>query len=96
MEKEVENILDTEDRYNEEYPEEDIKINLHDKGLTEFKWKNLFKLQDYQNFFLDEVKGKISSVNYRAMLKKFRQISKMCFATGKVNFSTISNNLGDY
>jgi hypothetical protein len=96
MEKEVEKILDTEDRYNEEYPEEDIKINLHDKGLNEFKWKNLFPLQDYQNFFLDEIKGKISSVNYRNMLKKFRQISKICFANGKINFSTVGNNLGDY
>ena len=39
---------------------------------------------------------KISSVNYRSMLKKFRQISKICFAEGKLNFSSITHNLGDY
>jgi hypothetical protein len=96
MEREVEKILDTEDRYNDEDPNEDMKINLTDKGLNDFKWKNMFSLNEYQNFFLDEIKGKISSVNYRSMLKKFRQISKICFANGKINFSSIANNLGDY
>jgi hypothetical protein len=96
MEREVEKILDTEDRYNDEDPNEDIKVNLTDKGLNDYKWKNMFSLNEYQNFFLDEIKGKISSVNYRAMLKRFRQISKICFASGKINFSSIANNLGDY
>ena len=86
MEREVEKILDTEDRYNDEYPDEDTKVILTDKGLNNYKWKNLFPLHDYQNFFLDEIKGKISSVNYRSMLRKFRQISKICFANGKLNF----------
>ena len=96
MEKEVEKILDVEDRYNEEYPEEDIYVKLQDKGLNHFKWKNLFPLQTYQNFFLDEIKGKISSVNYRSLLKKFRQISKICFTNGKVNYASIAHNLGEY
>jgi hypothetical protein len=96
MEKEVEKILDVEDRYNEEYPEEDIYVKLQDKGLNHCKWKNLFPLQTYQNFFLDEIKGKISSVNYRSLLKKFRQISKICFTNGKVNYASIAHNLGEY
>ena len=96
MEREVEKILDTEDRYNEEYPEEDIYVKLQDKGLNHCKWKNLFPLQTYQNFFLDEIKGKISSVNYRSLLKKFRQISKICFTNGKVNYASIAHNLGEY
>ena len=96
MEREVEKILDTEDRYNDEYPDEDTKVILTDKGLNNYKWKNLFPLHDYQNFFLDEIKGKISSVNYRSMLRKFRQISKICFANGKLNFASITHNLGDY
>ena len=96
MEREVEKILDTEDRYNDEYPDEDTKVILTDKGLNNYKWKNLFPLHDYQNFFLDEIKGKISSVNYRSMLRKFRQISKICFANGKLNFASITHNLGEY
>ena len=58
MEKEVEKIFNTEDRYNDEYPDEDTKVVLTDKGLNNYKWKNLFPLHDYQNFFLDEIKGK--------------------------------------
>ena len=96
MEKEVEKILDIEDRYNDEYPDEDTNVVLTDKGLNNYKWKNLFPLNDYQNFFLDEIKGKISTVNYRSMLKKFRQISKICFSNGKLNFASITHNLGEY
>ena len=96
MEKEVEKILDIEDRYNDEYPDEDTNVVLTDKGLNNYKWKNLFPLNDYQNFFLDEIKGKISTDNYRSMLKKFRQISKICFSNGKVNFASITHKLGEY
>ena len=94
MEKEVDKILNTDDRYNDEIPEEDTKINLEDKGLLSHKWKNIFSLQEYQNFFLDELKGKISSLNYRAMLKKFKQISKICFSSGHVNYGAIQRILG--
>jgi hypothetical protein len=95
MEKEIDKILNTENRYNEEYPE-DTQINLIDKGLNDYKWKNMYNLSEYQNFFLDEIKGKISSVNYREMLKKFRQISKICFAEGKMNFASITKGLSEY
>ena len=94
MEKEVDKIMNTDDRYNDEIPEEDTKINLEDKGLLSHKWKNIFSLQEYQNFFLDELKGKISSLNYRAMLKKFKQISKICFSSGHVNYGAIQRILG--
>ena len=30
------------------------------------------------------------------MLRKFRQISKICFANGKLNFASITHNLGEY
>ena len=38
---------------------------------------------------MKNLKGKISSMNYRQMLKKFRQISLMCFAEGNNNYSSI-------
>ena len=94
MEKEIDKIMNTEDRYNDEIPEEDTKINLEDKGLLSHKWKNIFSLQEYQNFFLDELKGKISSLNYRAMLKRFKQISRICFSSGHVNYGAIKRILG--
>lgn len=93
MEKEIEQILALKGRYNDEYPDEDTKIDLEDKGLIQHKWKNSFYLSEYQNFFLDELKGKISSLNYRIMLKKFRQISRMCFSKGAVNLGNINNML---
>jgi hypothetical protein len=36
--------------------------------------------------------GKISKVNYRIMLKKFRQISQLCFAKGGSNFEHLKFN----
>lgn len=95
LEKDIEPILNAEDRYNVEIPEEDTKIKLEDKSLIEHLWKNFFTLQDYQNFFLDELKGKISKLNYRIMLKKFRQISKICFCHGTVNIGAIRYMLGE-
>jgi hypothetical protein len=94
MEKEIDKIMNIDDRYNDEIPEEDTKINLEDKGLLTHKWKNIFSLQEYQNFFLDELKGKISNINYREMLKKFKQISKICFSSGHVNYAAIKRILG--
>lgn len=93
MEKEIEPILALKGRYNDEIPDEDTKIDLEDKALIEHKWKNSFSLSEYQNFFLDELKGKISSLNYRVMLKKFRQISRMCFSKGAVNLGNIKHML---
>ncbi len=39
-------------------------------------------MSEYQQFFMKKLKGKISSMNYRQMLKKFTDISTMCFSTG--------------
>ena len=39
-------------------------------------------MSEYQQFFMKKLKGKISSMNYRQMLKKFTDISTMCFSPG--------------
>ena len=95
LEKDIEPIMQTEDRFNSEIPEKDTKIDLEDKSLIEHLWKNYFTLKDYQNFFLDELKGKISKLNYRIMLKKFRQINHICFCHGTVNTGAIKYMLGE-
>ena len=64
----IENLVNeinrAENRYNNEKPEEDSEFNIKDKSLYLHKWKNLFFLRDYQNFFLKGLKGKISNNNY--------------------------------
>jgi hypothetical protein len=78
----LEEINKTEDRFNKEIPMVDSNLVSKDKILVDNKWKNSFYLDEYQQFFMKNLKGKISSMNYRQMLKKFTDISKMCFSPG--------------
>ena len=84
--KKINEILDeineTEDRFNKEIPSVDSNLVSKDKILVDNKWKNSFYLDEYQQFFMKHLKGKISSMNYRQMLQKFRDISIMCFSPG--------------
>ena len=80
-----------ENRYNQEKPEVDSNFLVKDKGLNIHKWKNIFFLRDYQKYFLDGLKGKISAGNYRQMLRKFIQIQNVCFSEGKTHFQVIKN-----
>ena len=80
-----------ENRYNQEKPEVDSNFLVKDKGLNVHKWKNIFFLRDYQKYFLDGLKGKISAGNYRQMLRKFIQIQNVCFSEGKTHFQVIKN-----
>ena len=79
-------INKTENRYNKERPEVDANLIVRDKGLNIHKWKNIFFLKDYQRYFLDGLKGKISMGNYRQMLRKFNQIQRICFSEGKTYY----------
>ena len=81
----MDEIKNTENRYNLEKPEIDANLLVRDKVLNVHKWKNLFSLRDYQNFYLDNLKGKISDINFRQMQKRFRQISLICFAEGSIS-----------
>ena len=89
----VKDILDeirgVENRFNVEKPEDDSNFKSKNKNLIDNRWKNSFSLEEYQQFFMKNLKGKISSMNYRKMLKKFRQISLMCFSEGNNNYSSI-------
>ena len=87
----IEEINQTENRYNIEKPEVDSHFVVRDKGLNIHKWKNLFYLKDYQKFFLEGLKGKISNGNYRQMERKFRQIQHVCFSEGKMHFNNAKN-----
>ena len=82
-------INKTENRYNQEKPEVDANFVVKDKGLNVHKWKNIFYLKDYQKYYLDGLKGKISVGNYKQMLRKFRQIQSKCFSEGKTQFQVI-------
>lgn len=84
-------INKTENRYNKEKPEVDANFIVRDKGLNVHKWKNIFFLKDYQKYFLDGLKGKISNSNYRQMQKKFLQIHHVCFSEGKTHFHNVKN-----
>ena len=84
-------INKTENRFNKEKPEVDINLVAKNKSLNEHKWKNLFYLKDYQKFFLDGLKGKISTNNYNQMQRKFRQIQHVCFSEGKKHFNHVKN-----
>ena len=82
-------IRGAENRFNIEKPEDDSNFKSKDKNLIDNRWKNSFSLDEYQQFFMKNLKGKISSMNYRQMIKKFRQISLMCFSEGNNNYSSI-------
>jgi hypothetical protein len=84
-------INKTENRYNKEKPEIDANFSVKDKGLNVHKWKNIFYLRDYQKYFLDGLKGKISNSNYRQMQRKFFQINHVCFSEGKSHFNDVKN-----
>ena len=75
-------INKTEDRFNKEIPDVDSNLFSKEKILVDNKWKNSFYLDEYQQFFTKNLKGHISSMNYRKMIKTFRDISLMCFSPG--------------
>lgn len=85
----LDEIKGAENRFNVEKPEVDSNFKSKDKTLIDNRWKNSFSLDEYQQFFMKNLKGKISSMNYRQMLKKFRQISLMCFSEGNNNYTSI-------
>ena len=85
----LDEIEGTENRFNDEKPEVDSNFKSKDKTLIDNRWKNSFSLDEYQQFFMKNLKGKISSMNYRIMLKKFRQFSLICFSEGNSNYSSI-------
>ena len=85
----LDEIKNAENRFNVEKPEVDSNFRSKDKYLIDNRWKNSFSLDEYQQFFMKNLKGKISSMNYRQMIKKFRQISLMCFSEGNNNYSSI-------
>lgn len=78
----LDEINKTEDRYNKEKPDVDSDFVSKEKILVDNRWKNSFYLDEYQQFFMRKLKDKISSMNYRQMQKKFRDISIMCFSPG--------------
>ena len=85
----LDEIKNAENRYNTEKPEVDSEFRSKEKYLIDNRWKNSFSLEEYQQFFMKNLKGKISSLNYRQMLKRFRQISLMCFCEGNNTHSII-------
>lgn len=85
----LDEIKNAENRYNAEKPEVDSEFRSKEKYLIDNRWKNSFSLEEYQQFFMKNLKGKISSLNYRQMLKMFRQISLMCFCEGNNTHSII-------
>ena len=85
----LDEIKNAENRYNAEKPEVDSEFRSKEKYLIDNRWKNSFSLEEYQQFFMKNLKGKISSLNYRQMLKRFRQISLMCFCEGNNTHSII-------
>lgn len=82
----LDEINNSEDRYNKEIPNIDSDLTSNDKMLMDNRWKNSFYLDEYQHFFMKNLKGKISSMNYRQMIKKFGEISTMCFSPGNGHY----------
>lgn len=87
-------IKKMENRYNEEHPKSDAHVKTKLQGLYNHRWKNLFYLDDYQNLFLENLRGKISTKNYNIMSKYFKQIQMMCFSDGPIKFSKIKSVKG--
>ena len=87
----LEEINRAENRYNKEKPEDDANFMVKEKSLSMHKWKNIFYLRDYQKFFLEGLKGKISNRNFQQMERKFRQIQHVCFSEGKKHFNDVKN-----
>ena len=87
-------IKQMENRYNEEHPKIDAHVKTKLQGLYNHRWKNFFYLDDYQNLFLNNLRGKISTKNYNIMSKYFKQIQMMCFSKGPIKFSKIKSVQG--
>ena len=79
----------TEKRYNLEKPNVDFKFRSKDKHLIDNRWKNAFSLDEYQKYFVKNLKGKISDMSYLNMVKKFQKISFICFSEGNLNRNEI-------
>ena len=82
-------INSVENRYNKEYPKEDSKFTTKMQGLYPHKWKNNFLLRDYQDLFIGNLKGKISSKNYEIMARNFKDIFFACFSDDNIHYSKI-------
>ena len=78
----IDEINNVENRFNIERPKEDFRFKTKMQGLYHHKWKNIFKLRDYQDLFCENLRGKISSKNFDIMERNFRNIFLMCFSTG--------------
>ena len=89
MNEVLDQIKNTENRYNSEKPEVDSNFVSKNKILVDNRWKNSFSLGEYQQFYIRNLKGKLSNMNYRQMTKKFRLISLMCFSEGNNNMTLI-------
>ena len=85
----LDEINHAENRYNLEKPKVDFNFRSKDKILIDNRWKNTFSLDEYQQYFSRNLKGKISSMSYLKMIKKFQQISLICFSEGNLNRSAI-------
>lgn len=79
----------TENRYNFEKPNVDFQFRSRDKYLIDNRWKNTFSLNEYQKYFIKNLKGKISDMSYLKMVKKFQKISLICFSEGNLNRNEI-------
>lgn len=90
----VDDVLDdikrnTENRYNLEKPNIDFNFTSKDKNLIDKRWKNTYSLDEYQKYFIKNLRGKISDMNYLNMVKKFQKISLICFSEGNLNRNAI-------
>lgn len=79
----------SENRYNLEKPKIDFNFRSKDKALVKNRWKNTFSLEEYQKYFINNLKGKISGKSYLKMVKKFKKISLICFSDGYLNRNDI-------
>ena len=75
----LDEIKNAENRYNAEKPEVDSEFRSKEKYLIDNRWKNSFSLEEYQQFFTKNLKGKISSLNYILIFKIYLQISLLLF-----------------
>ena len=90
----VDDVLDdikknTENRYNLEKPSIDFNFRSKDKNLIDNRWKNTYSLDEYQKYFIKNLRGKISDMSYLNMVKKFQKISLICFSEGNLNRNAI-------
>jgi len=79
----------SENRYNLEKPKVDFNFRSKDKYLLDNRWKNTFSLDEYQTYFTQNLKGKISGNSYLNMVKRFKKISLICFSEGNLNRNEI-------